>query len=74
MINTYSLWVRAGVMEIGTPTVPFNSTVEIRLHGNNTSPSEFVFSPSIKPSNKNFIITGTANFYGNPRSGSTRLL
>jgi len=66
--------VRAGIVDIGSASEPFNSTVEIRLHGNNTSPSEFVFSPNIQVGNKNFIITGTVNMHGNPRSSSTRLV
>ena len=45
MLNAYSVWIRAGTVNIGTASEPFDSTVEIRLHGNNTSPSEFVFSP-----------------------------
>ena len=48
--------------------------MEIRLHGNNSSPSEFVFSPSIPVGNKNFIITGTVSMYGQPRERLTRLL
>ena len=44
-LNTRSVWVRAGMLEIGTEDEPFDGTVEIMLHGNNTSPSEFVFAP-----------------------------
>ena len=33
-----------------------------------------MFSPSIATGNKNFIVTGTVNIFGNPRSGSSRLL
>ena len=47
VLNTYALWVRAGELEIGTEAEPFNSTVEIKLHGNNTSPSEFSFNPNV---------------------------
>lgn len=73
-LNTYSMWVRAGQVDIGTEEEPFDSTVEIRLHGNNTSPSQFVFSQSVPVGNKNLIITGTMNMFGLPRTRMTRLL
>lgn len=74
VLKTYSLWVRAGTLNVGTEEEPFDSTVEIRLHGNITSPSEFVFTQQVPVSNKNFIITGTVNMFGKKRSGSARLL
>lgn len=61
-------------MNVGTEEEPFDSTVEIRLHGNNRSPSEFVFAPSIPAGNKNLIVTGTVNMFGTPRTRMTRLL
>lgn len=73
-MNTYALWVRAGTLNIGSASQPFDSTAEIRLHGNNTSPSQFVFSPQIQVGNKNFIITGNVNMFGKQRDGSARLL
>ena len=45
VLQSYAIWIRAGEVNIGTEDEPFDSTVEIRLHGNNTSPSEFVFAP-----------------------------
>jgi len=74
VLNTFSLWVRAGELNIGNATHPFDSTAEIKLHGNNTSPSQFVFAPEIPVGTKNFIVTGTANLYGKPRTRMTRLL
>lgn len=73
-INTFALWVRAGIVEAGNATHPFDSTVDIVLHGNNTTPSSFVFHPNVQVGNKNFIVTGTVNFFGTPRSTSSRLL
>lgn len=74
LLKTYSLWVRSGQVDIGTEDEPFDSTVEIRLHGNNTSPSQFVFSQSVPVGNKNLIVTGTMNMFGTPRTRMTRLL
>lgn len=74
ILRTYSMWVRAGRVDIGTADAPFDSTVEIRLYGNNTSPSQFVFSQSIPVGTKNLIITGTMNMFGKPRTRMTRLL
>ena len=45
MLQSHAIWIRAGEVNVGTEDEPFDSTVEIRLHGNNTSPSEFVFAP-----------------------------
>ena len=45
VLQSHAIWIRAGEVNVGTEDVPFDSTVEIRLHGNNTSPSEFVFAP-----------------------------
>mmetsp|Transcript_13355 Transcript_13355/g.16911 ORF Transcript_13355/g.16911 Transcript_13355/m.16911 type:complete len:491 (+) Transcript_13355:5026-6498(+) len=72
-INTYSLWVRSGTLSAGNATHPFENKIEIKLHGNNTTPSAFVFSPNIPVGNKNFIITGKVNFYGKPRDTSSRM-
>ena len=61
-------------MSIGTADEPFDSTAEIRLYGNNTSPSQFVFSPSIPVGTKNMIVTGKLDMFGTPRQRVTRLL
>lgn len=73
-LNTYSLWVRAGQVDIGTPDEPFDGDVEIVLHGNVESESQFVFTQSVPVGNKNLIVTGTLNMYGTPRARMTRLL
>ena len=73
-INSFALWVRAGILEAGNATHPFDSTIEFMLHGNNSSPSAFVFAPNIQVGNKNFIVTGTVNLFGTRRSTSSRLL
>lgn len=73
VVNTYSLWIRAGEMNVGTAEEPFDSTVEIKLHGNNTSESQFVFSEQIPVGNKNLIVTGKLNMFGTPRKRLTRL-
>ena len=44
ILQTYGLWIRAGEMNIGTADEPFNSTAEIRLFGNFSSETPFVFS------------------------------
>ena len=64
MIQAFGIWVRAGELNVGTEEEPFDSTVEIRLHGNNTSPSEFVFAPQIPVNNKHLIVTGKLNMFG----------
>lgn len=74
LIQAYGVWVRAGELNIGTEEHPFDSTAEIRLHGNNTSPSQFVFSPNVPVGSKHLIITGQANMFGTPRDRVTRLL
>lgn len=74
LLQSYSIWIRAGEVNVGTEAEPFDSTVEIRLHGNNTSPSQFVFAPQIPVGTKNMIVTGTLNMFGTPRSRVTRLL
>jgi hypothetical protein len=61
-------------VNIGTEAEPFDSNVEIRLHGNNTSPNEFVFAPQVPVGNKNLIVTGKLNMFGAPRTRMTRLL
>jgi len=43
------------------------------LHGNRTTESDFMFSPSIEEGNKHFIVTSKVNFYGKRRSDSSRL-
>lgn len=73
MLNTHSLWVRSGKLSAGNETHPFQNKIEIVLHGNNTTPSAFVFSPAVPVGNKNFIITSQVKFYGKPRSTSSRL-
>jgi hypothetical protein len=45
ILQSHSIWIRAGEVNVGTEDEPFDSTVEFRLHGNNESPSEFVFAP-----------------------------
>ena len=74
VLNTYGLWVRAGTMSVGTESVPFDSTVEIKLHGHERSESQFVFAKDIAPGNKNLIVTGTLEMFGQPRTRMTRLL
>jgi hypothetical protein len=39
LLQSFAIWIRAGEVDVGTEDEPFDSTVEIRLHGNNTSPS-----------------------------------
>ena len=67
LLQAYSIWIRAGEINVGSEDEPFEETVEFRLHGNNTSPSEFVFSPQIPVGNKNLIVTGKLNMFGKPR-------
>lgn len=74
ILRTYSMWVRAGRVDVGTADAPFDSTVEIQLQGNNTSESQFIFSQAIPTGTKNLIITGTMNMFGTPRTRVTRLL
>ena len=63
VIHAYSLWVRQGILEIGTADVPFDDIAIITLHGNNTE-EYWAFTPQIDSGNKNLVVTGTANFYG----------
>lgn len=74
LLQAFAIWIRSGEVNVGTEAEPFDSTVEIRLHGNNTSPSEFVFAPHIAVGNKNLIVTGKLNMFGTPRNRFTRLL
>ena len=75
VVQAFGIWVRAGEVNVGTEAEPFDSTVEFRLHGNNTSPTEFVFAPQIPVNNKHFIVTGKLNMFGAPRTKRvTRLL
>ena len=75
MLQAFGIWVRAGELNVGTEDEPFDSTVEIRLHGNNRSPTEFVFAPQIPVNNKHLIVTGKLNMFGIPRTKRvTRLL
>ena len=74
LLQAYSIWIRAGEVNVGTKEEPFDSTVEFKLHGNQESPSEFTFSASVPTSNKNLIVTGKLNMYGTPRTRMTRLL
>jgi len=64
LLQSHSIWIRAGEVNVGTEDEPFDSTVEFRLHGNNESPSEFVFAPQIPVGNKNMIVTGKLNMFG----------
>ena len=64
VLRTYGLWVRAGTMTVGTESAPFDSTVEIRLHGVKRDETPFIFSKNISPGNKNIIVTGTLNMFG----------
>ena len=73
VLNTYGLWVRAGTLTIGSEDEPFDSTAEIRLYGNDTSPGQFVFHAADVGS-KNFLITGDVKLFGKIRNGSARLL
>ena len=73
VLNTYGLWVRAGSLTIGSEVEPFDSTAEIRLYGNDTSPGQFVFHAADVGS-KNFLITGDVKLFGKIRNGSARLL
>ena len=63
LIHTRNLWVRQGVLEIGTADQPFENTAIITLHGNNTQ-NYWAFTPQIDSGNKNLVVTGTANLYG----------
>ena len=56
--------MRAGKVSVGTESVPFDSTVEIKLHGHERSESQFVFAKDIAPGNKNLIVTGTLEMFG----------
>lgn len=51
-------------MNVGTESEPFDSTVEIRLHGVRRDETPFIFSPNILPGNKNIIVSGTLNMFG----------
>ena len=63
------------MLEVGNITHPYNNgTVEIMLHGNETSESDFVFNPSIMTAPKNLIVTGYVRMYGAKRDLSSRLL
>ena len=61
-------------MNVGTEAAPFTNSVEFRLHGNNESPSEFSLDSNVPVSNKNFIVTGTLNMFGEKRTRLTRLV
>jgi hypothetical protein len=73
LIHAYNLWVRQGELEIGNSTEPFDNTAIITLHGNNTQ-EYWAFTPQIDSGNKNFVVTGKANLYGQPRSLNATLL
>ena len=74
-IMTYTLWVRAGELNIGSAADPFPNMATIELQGDN-SEEYFAFTKAIEAGNKNLVITGTVNMYGQSRTanGRTRLM
>jgi len=72
-ISAYNIWVRAGTFEIGSSSNPFPNKVTITLLGDMTE-GYWAFSFGIPSQNKNFVVTGTVNFWGNKRSRGSRLL
>ena len=68
------IFVRAGELNIGNATDPFNATALILLYGNQTSET-VVYSNNIDTGNKMLANTAAVNIYGLPRTGrTTRLL
>jgi hypothetical protein len=74
LLQSYAIWIRDGETTIGTEEEPFDSTVEIRLHGNNQSPSQINLAPQIPGGAKNLVITGSLKMFGTPRERMTRLI
>ena len=73
LIKTYNFWVRAGVLNIGEDGAPFPNKATIELQGDNTE-EYFAFTPNIEAGNKNLVVTGTVNMYGQSRDMRTRLV
>jgi len=71
-LRTYNLWVRSGSLEIGNETNPFEANARITLLGDNTE-NYWAFHRSIEAGNKNFVVTGKALLYGQPRDLTSRL-
>ena len=66
------MWVRAGVLEIGTIEEPYTAKANIHLLGDSTE-EYFAFSNAIETGNKNLVITGDATLVGTPRTLRSRL-
>jgi hypothetical protein len=70
-LRSHRVWVRAGEFNIGTATTPFPKKATITLLGNNTV-EYWSFATNIEAGNKNLVVTGAANFYGQPRLQTSR--
>lgn len=61
-ITAKGIWIRAGSLNAGNASSPFNNTLTITLNGNKDDRT-FVVDPSLAP-NKYMVVTGTLNLYG----------
>jgi len=69
-LKAYKIWVRAGELQIGNATVPFDARADITLYGNDLE-EYWAYTASTEVGNKGLIVTGKVYMYGAARSTAT---
>jgi hypothetical protein len=62
-IKAHRIWVRAGTLNIGSATQPFDKKATVELLGDNIF-GYWSISSSWETGNKNLVVTGTVNMFG----------
>jgi hypothetical protein len=71
-ITCDSIWIRAGSLNAGNASVPFQSKLTIQVNGERFDPG-YVFDETLA-ANKVFVVTGKLNLYGiSPATISAKL-